>query len=838
MTALNFPDSPSNGDTYEGYTYNSTKTAWAKPEGSSTTVVANVAALPTTAATGDQAFVTATNRLYLWNGSGWYNIALINTTPSISGVSAAYNLAIDGTATTVTIAATDPEGLPITYSIASDTSGNIATVTQGTGGNTNVFTITPSTNTAHAGTFSLTFRASDGVNISSAVSAFTLQFNVTNKKYTTGLFTSVGANNAVNTTFDDKSTSNHTITVNGDAHQTTFSPYRSGGYSMYFDGNDHFTTAASSDHDFGTGDWTIELWVWLTRHTGTHAPYAGNRYRLITNNIGSPGGAEYISIGNDHSSDGPGYLCATAGVASPYDTDIIASGQVPVEQWVHCAFSKASGTLKIFQDGTEVASVSDSQSWDFSNTSGMSINKAGWNTAEYFHGYQRDFRITKGVGRYTSNFTPPEIGSLTVDSDTKLLVFDTPYLKDKSATNHAMTAHGNPRLLGYSGIDTGEYTASDHGGSIACDGTGDSIQISGGSDFTFTGDFTAECWVYCTAHTNDYAGILGFSHDSESTGWNVLVRSNGKLHFNVGMTYTDTTNSLPLNQWVHLALVRNGSGSGNCKLYINGVADATTVTKTGTVTQPTFIQIGQYPAIAARAFTGNISDVRVVNGTAVYTSNFTPPAAPLTAVTNTKLLVQSTDAGIIDKAQNARKTLLVGNTKSSTTQTKFLSSSMYFDGTGDYINAENCEIGNVGLHAFTFEGWFYLTASPANYITIMQTRASNASQTGFVMAISASDFYIYSGALIGAKGSAISSNQWYHWAYTRDTSGNQRVFLDGTQTGSTYTTARNYTDDKLWIGAKYDGSEYFTGYQSDIRITKGLARYTANFTPPTAALKG
>ena len=120
------------------------------------------------------AFVTATNRLYLWTGTGWYNIALINTNPSISGVSATYDLAIDGTATTVTIAATDPEGLPITYSIASDTSGNIATVTQGTGANTNVFTITPSTNTAHAGTFSLTFRASDGVNIASAVSAFTL----------------------------------------------------------------------------------------------------------------------------------------------------------------------------------------------------------------------------------------------------------------------------------------------------------------------------------------------------------------------------------------------------------------------------------------------------------------------------------------------------------------------------------------------------------------------------------------------------------------------------------------------------------------------------------------
>ena len=88
MTALNFPDSPSNGDTYQGYTYNSTKTTWAKPADSSTTVVANVAALPTSAAVGDQAFVTATNRLYLWNGTGWYNIALINTNPSISGANA------------------------------------------------------------------------------------------------------------------------------------------------------------------------------------------------------------------------------------------------------------------------------------------------------------------------------------------------------------------------------------------------------------------------------------------------------------------------------------------------------------------------------------------------------------------------------------------------------------------------------------------------------------------------------------------------------------------------------------------------------------------------------
>ena len=93
-----------------------------------TAVYANIAALPTSGTAGDMAYVTATNRLYIWTGTGWYNIALINNNPTISGVSATYDLATDGTATTVTITATDPEGLPITYSIVSDTSGNAATV--------------------------------------------------------------------------------------------------------------------------------------------------------------------------------------------------------------------------------------------------------------------------------------------------------------------------------------------------------------------------------------------------------------------------------------------------------------------------------------------------------------------------------------------------------------------------------------------------------------------------------------------------------------------------------------------------------------------------------------
>ena len=127
-------------------------------------------------AAGDIAMVNATKKMYMYTASGWWLIAtLTNTAPtSITGANASYGLASDGTATVVTLASTDPEGFPITFShaVTSGSLGSTATVTQ----NNNVFTITPSTNSTHEGSFSLTFSASDGNSVTQAVSAFTLTF--------------------------------------------------------------------------------------------------------------------------------------------------------------------------------------------------------------------------------------------------------------------------------------------------------------------------------------------------------------------------------------------------------------------------------------------------------------------------------------------------------------------------------------------------------------------------------------------------------------------------------------------------------------------------------------
>lgn len=122
---------------------------------------------------GAQAYVQENNRLYLWTGVGWYNIALINNTPTISGVdSGGYILAKDGTPLQIIIDANDPEGIPITYNATSDDIGNTATLSQ----DSSVFTITPSTDENDEGSFSVTFTASDGVNLASILGQFTLSF--------------------------------------------------------------------------------------------------------------------------------------------------------------------------------------------------------------------------------------------------------------------------------------------------------------------------------------------------------------------------------------------------------------------------------------------------------------------------------------------------------------------------------------------------------------------------------------------------------------------------------------------------------------------------------------
>ena len=151
----------------------------AAEEPGNATVVTDMAGLiaVTGMSAGQTALVTALNKVFMYTGSAWYLIAtMTNASPTdITGVNATYDLATDGTATTITAVSTDPEGFPITwsYAVTSGTLGDTATVSQAD----NVFTITPSTNSAHAGSFGITFSATDGATGAvNAASTFSLSF--------------------------------------------------------------------------------------------------------------------------------------------------------------------------------------------------------------------------------------------------------------------------------------------------------------------------------------------------------------------------------------------------------------------------------------------------------------------------------------------------------------------------------------------------------------------------------------------------------------------------------------------------------------------------------------
>jgi hypothetical protein len=130
---------------------------------------------------GDLAYVSSNTSLYQNNGNGWYRIAVINTTPTISSVADASSnttpfTLVGGTNTVITVTASDAdEGTDLTYS-HSVTSGSLngTTVTQGTGASENVFTITP--HASNATTFSLTFTVSDNINAATSVAEFSLSF--------------------------------------------------------------------------------------------------------------------------------------------------------------------------------------------------------------------------------------------------------------------------------------------------------------------------------------------------------------------------------------------------------------------------------------------------------------------------------------------------------------------------------------------------------------------------------------------------------------------------------------------------------------------------------------
>jgi hypothetical protein len=347
--------------------------------------------------------------------------------------------------------------------------------------------------------------------------------------------------------------------------------------------------------------------------------------------------------------------------------------------------------------------------------------------------------------------------------------------------------------------------------------------------------YPASYWLFGGGPTNSDTGI-DFYINNTQIGFNLTAFSLPTAIGNHGIS---------INSWYHVVVVRGGTSNQTLSLYINGtrVATASSVTATADAASTGISISAAEPSGATGGnFDGYISNYRIVKGTAVYdptSSTLTVPTAPVTAITNTALLCNFTNAGIYDNAEmNDLET--VGNAQVSTSVVKFGSGSMYFDGSS-YLYQIGTPNLVFGAGDFTIELWLNISGGVGGTQTIIAYGATatidnkywsieaSGSNLAFYGPPSATQYFVTT--------SQPWTSGWAHIAVCRSGS-NTRLFVNGTQQGSTYTTLTNFdSGGNLFIGTSaYSTSRYMAaGYIDDIRITKGYARYTANFTPPTAA---
>ena len=480
--------------------------------------------------------------------------------------------------------------------------------------------------------------------------------------------------------------------------------------------------------------------------------------------------------------------------------------------------------------------------------------------------------------------------------------------------------------------------------SVAFDGTGDALRVPDHEDFRFgTGAFTVECYVWFNSFDDNYPSIIS-KYTGGTASWIMRVRNNGAaIYYSAvggGSNEQSSEGIIKLGKWHHIAMVREGTGSNQAKMYVDG-ALVLTATDPTDYTDTQEITIGAQNASDSNVLNGYMSNVRIIKGTALYTSEFTPPGTTLTNVTNTKLLCcQDSDAttaavippqGSITVAGNPlvtqtkqpflydtnhgnfglntttsnttkitiphlsadtlyyycnahggmgssinvttdllkadpyawkcvlaaplsgaaddKSTLLNVNSVSkilgmngptaSTDKRNFYGSHYNFDG-NDHIAISDHTDFDFGSGDFTVEAWVERLSKGNRTDSVVFNQstggASSNSATYFGVASNGVSLYLstngtsWTNNIERSEDLGGTNKPWHHIVWQRK---NDRleIWIDGTrkQTGAFTGTINNSSRD-VEIG-RQNGASYYNGQLQDLRVYKGLAKYTESFIP-------
>jgi len=620
----------------------------------------------------------------------------------------------------------------------------------------------------------------------------------------------------------DESPAGRTITYNGTAGLSTDSKVGTHSISSPAGNANYVSMASSTDFGFGSGDFTLECWFKYPNAINVAAD-------LIMLFDFRPTGTVYVyPLPALYVNSSQLLYYVNGGIR-------ISATQPPANTWHHVAVCRISGTTEMFLNG-----VSQGTWADTTNYTSPSVLRLGYNQSGSASGAMLvdSVRVTKGVGRYPSNFTPPTTAFPTSAppqatdpyySDVVLLLQDS--LTDESPQGQTLTVAGN------TAVSTVE---SKFGSSISFDGSGDWITAAPDSSLVFgVSPFTVEFFMYWdgTVTGTPWMGVVG-AHDGYGVDrYGIFMNANGITHYI--QTQFPAVSAVPANQWVHIASTRDSSGV--CRFFIDGVLKST-VTDTGNLTATHGFRVGNDFNLNRPPFSGYLDEIRVTKGVARYTSTFSPPttafptSAPAPTVdqdfSDVVLLLQDS---LSDESLQGQAITTTGNAAISTSQVKVGTHSLAVPSVNDYFEVSGDPSLEFGTGDFTVECWLHMTGGNANQRNFFDFRGRGGGNVSGRLVIfrSISGLNVWDGAQLITGSAAVPDNQWLHIACTRE-SGHLRLFLDGTLYGENASHTTSLVCDNIVLGGT-NSTIGMTGYFDGIRITKGVARYTANFSPPTAA---
>ena len=587
-----------------------------------------------------------------------------------------------------------------------------------------------------------------------------------------------------NNTFVDSSLNNISIVRSGSATQGSFSPFliqdhtpynpAVHGASAYFgtSNTDNVYAASNSALAIGTNNFTIEFWANWTAWTGNQ------RFILM-----GQSGASNIEISRDAGTDAIKF----------YISSLVGSytWTPATNTWHHIALvrtSTGSGGVSLYINGVLQATGTSATSISANN---FFVGGLNWAADYNMQGYISNVRVINGAAVYTTNFTPSmrPFGSLT----NNLLTFsedlaNTNYWSNPSSfvvANSTIAPDGTPTGAKLVGTNTS--------------GVGISRSLPVTSGLTYTWSFYAKAGEETSYQLQMPVGSFGSGTDRISS-FNLITgtATNSGVITNVG------------NGWWRCSITSTAIATGNASIqsYIAG--------PTGDSVKGLYIWGPQFEVAGS-------------------VTNYTP--TPANFSTAPALLLNFANAAVVDTV--GANNLLTVSGATLTSASKYGSGAMTFNGTSDYLTMANTPFTFNG--SFTIELWGRTTSNQSVgsvFSTFFETSPFDSAGLGIKVVGGGTQACVWSsGSQILTGTSSIIDGYWHHIAVTRD-GATMNLFVDG-QLQSQFSSTATFSAGTVVVGGSsynsYAGG-WLLGQVDDLRVTKGVARYTSDFTPPARAL--